>query len=70
MKNMKNPFQTLKHHLHELKSLLRLNLDELFGYTCPLCGQTVPFSSTHYAQHRVAGWILICKKCYHNLYGV
>lgn len=44
-------------------------LDRELPTPCPRCKKWTPKKTMRGAQHRLAGWILLCPKCYGELYG-
>lgn len=44
-------------------------LDQHLPTRCPLCGKWTPKKTMRLAEHRLAGWVLICRHCHKNLYG-
>ena len=44
-------------------------LDRELPIPCPLCKKWVSKKTMRRTQHHLAGWMLICPKCYRDLYG-
>lgn len=48
---------------------IRDRVDGWLPYRCPCCGRWVQRQTMRRAQHRIAGWVELCRTCYQNLYG-